>query len=411
MLENVCKNCVLGDTEFVGLKFEKGKPYVYFPRGYKIETEDDNKARKDIIRLLAVLHRFQGKNDGEKSLPNPGSLTSFPLLSYQYIIRDFLLHGYYIEKEPKFLTASRGKTNWKRTVQQIHPQIDDGNFVYLDYIVKTHKINDNNLLTRIHEFCVYESFKNLGWLYLDSSALPKKPQIRLNKKAFLSVLQTALSNTFNDTKRKLFNSMINIINQASETVTETVEPSFGVYRFEYVWENLIDYVFGEDNIDKFFPHAKWHIVTQKGYVEQSSALEPDTIICLDDKLFIIDAKYYKFGITNRAADLPATSSIQKQITYGDYALEHLGYRNNNIYNAFVMPFGKASNADKNYKFVSVGTADWETYDNSTPNHKYVLGILLDTRYIMETYTRHNNSEIENLTNLIVESLSEYRKTE
>ena len=412
MLTNICRNCVLGDNEFVGLKFENGQPIVYFPRGYKVETQNEDNARKDIINLLAVLYRFRERLDGEKNLSNKGNnLSSFPLLSYQHIIRDFLLHGYYIEKEAEFLKASRGKINWKRTIQQIQPQINDGNIVYLDFIIKTQKNNDNSLLTRIHEYCVYESFKKLGWLYLGSDSLPLKPQIKLNKKVFLSVLQSALSNTFNDNKRNLLKSMINIISQASENITDTVEPSFGVYRFEYVWESLIDYVFGEDNIERFFPHAKWHIAAQSGYIEQSSALEPDTIIYLDDKLFIIDAKYYNFGITNRASDLPATSSIQKQITYGDYAFEHLGYKKNKIYNAFVMPFDKTRYNDENYKFVSVGTADWEIYDNNTPNHKFVLGILLDTRYIMETFMRHNSNEIETLANLIVTSLAEYRKTE
>ena len=74
-------------------------------------------------------------------------------------------------------------------------------------------------------------------------------------------------------------------------------------------------VFGESNKDIYFPHAKWHIINREK--TESSALEPDTVMKLNGKFYILDAKYYKFGITGLPMHLPATSSIQKQITYGD----------------------------------------------------------------------------------------------
>ena len=63
------------------------------------------------------------------------------------------------------------------------------------------------------------------------------------------------------------------------------------------------------------------------------------------------------------------------------------------------------------KFVSVGTADWIEYSPRTENYKYILGMLLDTRYIMNTYTRHNEKEILNASELIVKSLEKYRLDE
>lgn len=90
--------------------------------------------------------------------------------------------------------------------------------VYLDFIVKTNKINNNNLIFKIHEYCVRESFEKLGWLYLSNDILPKKPTIKFNKKIFLSVLNDALNNTFNDNKQLLFTSMINIINNKDENI-------------------------------------------------------------------------------------------------------------------------------------------------------------------------------------------------
>ena len=89
----------------------------------------------------------------------------------------------------------------------------------------------------------------LGWLYIGSDFLPKKPTIKFDKKAFLTVLKNELNNTFNSEKKMLFTSMINLVNFESEAANSESVTSFGVNRFEYVWENLIDHIFGESNKD------------------------------------------------------------------------------------------------------------------------------------------------------------------
>lgn len=406
MLRDFCTISKSEYDDFVGLKFVEGQPRITFPRGFHL-VDDEEQTRKDIIRLFATIQKFSGRKEGllNNTIEGETSL-SFPILSYQYIIKDFLAHGYYIERETQYKDGKRGKLNWKRTIQNKKPVYNNGNLVYLDFIVKVDKTNTNNLLTKIHEYCVRESFEKLGWLYLSSNTLPKKPDIKFNKRKFLTVLQDALNNTFNTNKRLLFESMINIISNKSESIDDTDVASFGVERFEYIWEKMIDYVFGEDNKEKYFPHAKWHIIDGGKVV--SSALEPDTIMMYDDKLYILDAKYYKYGITGNPQHLPASSSVEKQITYGDYACENIGHTKNSVYNAFIMPFDKEIKKDDNYKFVSVGTVDWETYTSETANHKYVLGILVDTRFLIETYSKHTIGEIEKLSNLIIESLENYR---
>ena len=74
-----------------------------------------------------------------------------------------------------------------------------------------------------------------------------------------------------------------------------------------------------------------------------------------------------------------------------------------------MPFGKEDESDENLKFVSVGTADWKEYDESTFNYNYVLGILLDVKHIITTYSKLNFKEIEVASTLIEDSLEEFKK--
>lgn len=406
MIKDYCTQVDNKSDLFVGVKFIGGKPSVYFPRGYNVSS-DEKECRKDIFRLLSVLNRYpNNKKDGTNAEENQEIITRFPLKSYQYIIQDFLLHGYYVEKETHFVAGIRGKINWKRTIQKEQVQIDNSNPVYLKFQVKTNKVNENNLMTEIHKYCVYKSFFLFGWLFLSSEYLPQKPSIRFDKILFLNTLRNALKNTFNDKKKQLFQSMINIIEfEGKMTIDENA--TIGVDSFEGVWEWLVDFVFGEENKDKYFPHGQWQIIS-KGCIETSSALEPDTIMKHNGKIYILDAKYYYYGVSYYPGDLPTTSSIQKQITYGKRIDEMKETESpNDIYNAFIMPY--KANGNEKWKLVSVGTVDWEEYTDDTWNYKYVLGLLVDTKYLINTYVRHNDTEIEALADMIEAALEEYKK--
>lgn len=401
--------CSVSDYEddFVGLKFTDGQPRVRFPRGFQL-SNDEKQLRRDILSLLATIAKFTDRKEGERNANSQdGEFLSFPILSYQYIISDFLAHGYYIEKESRYIESARGNISWKRTIQREKPEIDAGNLVYLNYIVKTSRNNENNLLSKIHEYCVYESFLKLGWLYLGTGMLPQKPKLKVNRGQFLAVLRDELDATFNEEKRRLFQSMINIISLESENGPTSYKNAFGVYRFEYIWERLIDYVFGDANREQYYPRARWHIVGGGAGGIESSELRPDTVVKVEDKVFILDSKYYKYGITFNPAHLPSTDSIEKQITYGEY-VERVGLaKRENIFNAFILPFN--ATGGELYRFAAVGTADWKQYTAETPNYDYVLGILVDTTYLFRSYARHNMKEILRLTTLIEESLSCYRE--
>lgn len=406
MLHEICSVSEREDDDFVGLRFSEGVPSVVFPRGFLI-SDNEKQLRRDTLRLLATIGKFSGRREGDKTKNSIGEMSlSFPILSYQFIIYDFLAHGYYSENEIRYVESSKGKINWKRTIQKEQAQLDDGNIVYLNFVVKNNHIKNDNLISKIHEFCVYDSFSKLGWLYLDSEYIPHRPFIRFNRRLFLSVLYQEMGKTFNEQKRKLFQSMINIVSWNTEHGASQVDETFGVNRFEYIWEGMIDYVFGEENREIYYPRARWKVIHGRGFQTESSELRPDTVVKVGEKIYILDAKYYKYGVTFNPINLPQTDSIQKQITYGEY-VAHKGFAlPNNIFNAFIMPY--QSTDEYPYRFVSVATADWKHYSESTPNYEYVLGILLDTTYLLRTYAKHNFQEIDALTTLIEESLDRYR---
>lgn len=402
MLSKFCSvSNIAGSDDFVGVCIANGIPKVVFPMGFSLSNNDEQ-IRRDILNLLTVLRDFTNRREGASVKGIATGESAFPLFSYQYIILDYISNGYYREKEVYYINGVKGKINWKKTIQKVQPQLNNGNVVYLENIVKTSQIKEEKLITQIHKYCVYVSFYKFGWLYVLSDKLPAKPEIKFNYNLFMTTLQTAFSSTFNVAKKQLFKSMMNIIAQEKDTQSARLDFSFGVNRFEYVWEGMIDYVFGEEQKERFFPHARWHILNNCND-SISSALAPDTVLIRDGKAYIIDAKYYKYGITRMNSDLPHSDSIQKQITYGEYlrspnSAALIGRQGDysSVYNAFVMPFD-GSRSGSSYELIGIATADWKS---SQLSHEKVVGLLLDTRHLIEVYSRYNLQEINQIVSVI-----------
>lgn len=116
---------------------------------------------------------------------------------------------------------------------------------------------------------------------------------------------------------------------------------FGTDNFDHVWERLIDRAFGEQDKDKYFPRSRW--LLDYGTYKEKHPLMPDTIMIYNGKYYVLDAKCYRYGVTNIPDHLPNGSSINKQITYGEYLEQHLKIPAGSIFIAFIMPFNMAKN--------------------------------------------------------------------
>lgn len=404
-MRNICLTDVcqvvepFDENPFVGIKCDNNGIKVWFPVGFELGSNDDE-LRRNVLTLLQTLSNFTDRTDSEWKKESFDEHTGFPIYSYLYLIKDFLTNGYYVESEIKYNTAKKGKINWNRTIKTQRPYPASNGFVYLDFVVKDNSINQNELITLVHEFCVYRCFKKLGWLY--TSFEPQEPRMDFDKELFKSVVMQSMSNTFNDKKRELFGHLLNVIEEeANEEVVSDF--SYGTNRFEYVWEKMIDYVFGISNKEDYFPHSNWHL---KSKDKQNSALEPDTIMIKDGIAFILDAKYYKYGVVENGS-LPATSSIAKQIIYAEHIEDNkMTDEYGNVlktYNAFLLPFSKNSKrfkTDKNFLYFGYADADWKSFEH---DYEHIEGILVDVNYLMETCTRHSKRDIEELSQLIMES--------
>lgn len=400
------KRCHINTNEegdrFVGVKADTEDAVVYFPVGYQL-PDDEMDLKRDVLHLFQVLAEFTDVSDkvlAMKKFEAPQSV-DFPINAYLEIINYYMESGYYMERDPVYKTSDRGNIDWARTIQR-QPVLIQANLtpVYTQYTVRESAPNENKEITRIHTHCVYESFDKLGWLF--TPYMPPKPTGALDVKRFISILTDKLGNTNNDKDKRLFKSMLDMLKYMDEKTTEK-QFYFGTDYFEGVWERLIDRVFGIKNKQDYFPRTKW-LLTQGKYKEKYP-LEPDSIMLYNGRIYVLDAKYYRYGITGNPNHLPDSSSINKQITYGEYIYNQRKVPDGNLFNAFLMPY----NAAKNFfgihnAFGNIGMAvgDWK---NNTHNYEKIQGILIDTRYLMYHYTGNPKNSIIALAQSIESALA------
>ena len=156
---------------------------------------------------------------------------------------------------------------------------------------------------------------------------------------------------------------------------------------------MIDAIFGNiKDLKGFNPTAKWQLVRSNYRETPSSPLRPDTILVNGNDVFILDSKFYRFGFTGMESDLPETTSIQKQITYGDYIKKNVTRLPiDNVYNAFIIPYDKTRDvfkSDDNIQYIGLAKSTWKDNDKK---HELVHTFLIDLHHVVKTWNRYNHA--------------------
>ena len=442
-----CESKANSETEFVGIRCEKSKEdgtletSIIFPLGYfkddlTLRELPEEELRECVVNLFMVLSdpSLQEQIHQDSSISTfaeEHGESEFPMVSYLNVIRNFLDFGYLEEKEILYKNGANGKINWGRTIKAVQPVIteDAQNLVYLDFIARKVSYNEDTLITQVHKFCVHDALVKLGFLFgIDPS---EEPLLDFDYDLFCNAIHSKLAKTFNDRDLRLLADLARIVEYLAGHKTEDGKTAddfyFGVNTFAPVWEAMVDKIFGKlpQGVakDKFNPHCEWDLSSgARGYENPNYAMRPDTIMWDKEgnRLYVLDAKYYKFGVTGSAADLPSSGSICKQIAYAEYVETHwktiLGVDSiatpsaslqndtqpNPIYNAFLLPY--CFDADNSQlppddgfetrpckmRFIGHCHGNWKNLDarpgevDYRPYHR-IAGILLDVRSVMENY--------------------------
>lgn len=404
-LDKVCVyNAKCYGDEFVGIKMQNGELRVQFPVGYR-PADTDIDRRKDILNLISVLSNFSDNSNSFLFYPDNNISEQFPIHAYLHLVTDYMNNGYYREKEFIYKNGFNGKINWHRTIREIKPCISGSDICYLNVISKRINYNETEFITQIHKYCVYEAFSRIGFIF--TSFMPLPANINFNAGLFKTIIKSKMDKIFNEKTLLLFKSMLDIIDYLDSS-GDSKNFYFGTQHFEYVWERLVDKVYGIQNKEEYYPKVRWTLTGNKDVnfsndIFRKYSLRPDTIMITDDtsdnkKIFVLDSKYYKFGVSDNAFDLPGTDSVIKQIAYAkfiDNRRDEFKVKSDNIYNAFIMPY---NSTDGKPKLFGYATSDSE---NNEKRYDKICGILLDIKDLMYNH-EHNDKVINKLADIIIE---------
>ena len=395
------------NNQFVGVKIANNKIEFHYPETYQLSDSDDE-LRRDILSVLRTISLAKTLTSNLSSYNSKFNNNDvFPIGAYLWIINDYLTYGRYENREKTYQHGARGKIDWRRTLRTT-PAISNGNVIYTD-IISEKKSQVDNLLTEIYFFCAKRSCDALGWLYgvaFEENGVDYERQF--NKKLYLSTINTELSHTFDDVKKTRLQHMKNVITGLDDDVIQTREIVYGVDSYDYVYERMVDSMFSNiSNIKEFYPTAEWDLLVEDR-PRESSKLRPDTVLeqKLEDgkkNLYILDAKYYRYGTTFLTKHIPETTSIQKQITYGEYVKMMKPGVYEEIYSAFVMPYSKKTNIhrdrfSKDIEFIGIARAKW--IDSQGETNRNIAGILLDTNFLINNWVRKNQDNINDIIDVI-----------
>lgn len=383
------------DDNYVGIMFKNDEVKVYFPLGYEIPKENCE-CRRSIMNLVKTI------SDGNRLINNdPKLLTSkykndeVPFESFLWIINDYLNNGLYSDKEKMYKQNQSGKINWKKTLNTKF-YISGKNVIYLNPYVEKNTLEDN-IITDIHAYCVKISVEYIGWLF-GNIPVPENNIINGRYNYYITILNKEIIHTFDDHKKTLLINMKKILEMCGSSKKLRLK-NYGTNQYEYIWEYMVNKVYGNEKVDKYFPNSRYYMLGFDKVIE-SSNLRPDTILSVEKDIYILDSKYYKYGITKNPFHLPNTDSVQKQITYAEHIESNYEYKQ--IYSAFILPYNKYKNLfelNNNVEYVGFSESSWKNR-NSNKYYERVSVILIDTKYLIDCYTRHENNNMDKLISSI-----------
>lgn len=387
---------------FVGIRITENQMYFHYPETFNFINNNERSIREQILKVLKTFMLTKKSNSTDTLNSKFNENIEYPLLSYLWILQDYLSYHGYVNRETNLVANGKGKINWKRTIKQA-PYVSGNDFIYPNLITEEKKNNDV-LLTDVYKYCVVQAIKVVGWLFnISVDSYLKTFRYPFEAKLFTNAVKKELGHTFEDIKRIRLSHMLNILTGLDDSIITSKDFLYGVDKYDVIFEKMLFSLFSNiENIKDYYPSAEWELVTDK-LTKKSSNLRPDIILInhSERKAYILDAKYYRFGTTFNRADLPDSSSIQKQVTYGEY-IKNLKLANYKVYNAFLMPYNRFQENQYGFKNVIEFVGKAKTQWSSSDVNNEIIGLLIDMNFVIDNWIKYNAVEAEELCKIIEE---------
>ncbi len=315
------------DCTYIGLNLLAKPPQFVFPCQYQVKQDEYKREARKILTLLKSVQQDFFVDGVNKELEQFHSMI--------WLVQDYMNRGYYVETEKIIKVGGTGKINWKHTIKNNAIYFDHGSIIYYEFCRERNVLDEAQILTQIYKCCLKYSVEHVGFIFGVESVESSIYDIQKDKVFMTNFLNDELHQTFRDDKKVLLNHLLSIINNRN---TQNKEHGFSIFdsEFEYVFEVMVNQVFGTANVKKFY-NEYYYEIFGKGE-KPASKLRPDTIMQVEDCYYIIDAKYYNYGYTDDYRDLPQSSAIAKQIGYNSYLRNQASVKAENVKSIFILPY-------------------------------------------------------------------------
>lgn len=312
---------------FVGVLVYKKEILIILPK-YSKELSSETEKLECMKTIIKVFKRIPNKviKDNKDSLFISNSITEDEISEIaiaDYIIKDFRNNGCYIQKHRVKTINGKGHTNWTSTINAFDPIISNGQPVYTSYINEDIINNSNNFISNLHvNLYNYALVKYKDLLGYSGNSLSfdraKNNLDRLgNKKYILAKIKEELECTFGDRDINLLKAIYNFFEPKNDSKSNNLS-IFGTTSFELVWEYVCKYIFNDkyEDFKSEITFPEWYTDNDIKHESRKNPLIPDIISVYNQRMFILDAKYYSIQIgEENVIGNPGSYDIIKQYIY------------------------------------------------------------------------------------------------
>lgn len=388
-----------GEYEYIGFDLEANAGRFVFPCRYiasgrenAADAEQEKEQKEEAKKIISLIKRVQK----EFSLGGSGD-ESFQFYSMVWLIRDYIDNGYYTETERVVRRGDHGRIDWKHTLRHSGIYFDGKNLLYRDFYVQKNRLDEANLLAQIYKCCLAYSAECIGFLYNVSQT--ERSVFRMDSSADVGFMfyhvQKELGRTFNSYKQMLLRHLLTIL-KGRQGKIRAVSLCMHDKEFEYVFEFLVNSVFGTEVVQDFY-NEYCYVIGDNHNRFSASKLRPDTIMknpmaseSVDPDFYVIDAKYYNYGYTGNPRDLPQASAIAKQIGYNYYLRDNYNETDENrkeFYSIFLLPFAKGDEYDyiEYIGYATNSSSSANKMDKEDEKMDKVAVCLVDLKMLVDVY--------------------------
>jgi hypothetical protein len=389
-LRELISNGKVEKVSFVGILILDNRSYVFLPRSTKFDVQEQQLALAS--NMLKAVEKYGRESETRVDINDEGdgrkNLNQLSLI--RSLLDDFRRNGIYTRcREVRKL--NQGKTDWKRTVNQIIPfPGKNGQTVYVDtHGIKRQNFNNSEIAV-IHANIIHQLDMRFSWI-VTGDLQPIAPELRDysrpagNIEYQISKLKSELTQIYSDRDIRLLKLLISYLQ--ADSGRDSSNFIAGLEKFHFCWEHMLGKVLKYTvDLNKKLPAPAYIDKNNKELIANEKGMRTDIILLNKEtnRCTVADAKYYAATGTGNA---PGWSDIVKQLFY-EKALDKLCL-GATIKNAFIFPGKKGNLKEVRIRDRVNSTKEKSVYiDDFKPVHCYYI----EPEKVMEHYLYGNKME-------------------